>query len=198
MHPRAHGLSPHDGLAAVAGMAEVVGLGYVGDVTPHHFGIAAVPVASQHKRFAAQVLPRAVGALESETIDQAVGSGIKGIGMGIGDDVDAGPRHGGAQRADQIGAVDTRRVNVHDHFARPRGGIRVVAVIQEFRSALLVQECGFHRLLVLVFLFSLFYPCHQPTRQGRSKKFRSRPTNLFARLSTPTPSRRLPSAFGLC
>ena len=54
--PRAERLAPLHGVAPVAGMPEVERIAHIGNEAPYQFGIAAITVAGEHQRAAADRL----------------------------------------------------------------------------------------------------------------------------------------------
>jgi hypothetical protein len=63
--------APHDGIAAIAGMSEILGAAHLGNVPRHEIGRAAIAVAGQHQSPAADCLACAVGAGDFDTADHA-------------------------------------------------------------------------------------------------------------------------------
>ena len=110
--PRAERLAPQHRVALVAGMAEVERVGHLGDVAPHQRRVAAVAVAGEHQRAAADGLARAVARHHLDAFDEPVlvgeqasrrrarpGSGSRALPPRCADGRSARRRCGSAARA---------------------------------------------------------------------------------------------------
>ena len=68
---RAQRIAPEHGIAAIAGVAEVERVRHFGNEPAHQLGIAAIAVAGEDQRAAADALARAVAAQEFDAADAA-------------------------------------------------------------------------------------------------------------------------------
>ena len=111
-------LAPAHRVALVADMAFIEKLGRLGNESLQHFLAAAVAVAGEDQRLAANVLGLAVGARHAHATDAAVGVGIEVRRMRGGGERDFLALHRREQRRVQLGAVEgLRRVHVRPAVA---------------------------------------------------------------------------------
>ena len=94
--PRTERLAPQHRIASVARMTEVKRIRHFGDVAAHQFGVAAIAVASEHKRATADRLAAAIARHHLDAFYEALVVRVQRLGDAAAENWDIARLHSAA------------------------------------------------------------------------------------------------------